>query len=121
MPWIWHRTCRIRVTFRPHAGIPVNVYVPMIKNYFTAVWRCISRNKGFTAINILGLAIGMMACMLITQYVLHEFSYDDFHDKKNRIFRVQLDRYDKGELATRWASGCAGIGPDLKADFPEVA
>jgi putative ABC transport system permease protein len=92
----------------------------MIKNYFTAVLRYVSRNKGFTAINILGLAIGMMACMLIMQYVLHEFGYDDFHDKKDRIFRVQLDRYDKGELSTRWASGCAGIGPDLKADFPEV-
>ncbi len=68
----------------------------------------------------MGLAIGMMACMLITQYVMHEFSYDNFHEKKDQIFRVQLDRFDKGELSTRWASGCAGIGLDLKADFPEV-
>ena len=68
----------------------------------------------------MGLAIGMMACMLITQYVMHEFSYDNFHVKKNQIFRLQLDRYDKGELSTRWAAGCAGIGLDLKADFPEV-
>jgi putative ABC transport system permease protein len=92
----------------------------MIRNYFTSVLRYISRNKAFTAINVLGLAIGMMACMLITQFVLHEFSYDDFHSKKDRIFRVQLDRYDKGEIATRWAAGAMGIGPDLKANFPEV-
>jgi len=92
----------------------------MIKNYLVAVWRYIARNKVFTAINIMGLAIGMMACMLITQFVLHEFSYDNFHERKDRIFRVQLDRYDKGELATQWAAGCAGIGPDLKASFPEV-
>lgn len=92
----------------------------MIKNYFTSVFRYISRNKAFTAINISGLAIGMIACMLITQYVLHEFSYDDYHEKKDRIFRVQLDRYNKGEIETRWASGCLGIGPDLKANFPEV-
>jgi putative ABC transport system permease protein len=92
----------------------------MVKNYFISVWRYVSRNKGFTSINILGLAIGMMACMLITQYLMHEFSYDDFHVKKDRIFRVQLDRYDKGELSTRWASGCAGIGQDLKDNFPEV-
>jgi len=92
----------------------------MLKNYFTSVLRYISRNKTFTSINISGLAIGMTACMLITQYILHEFSYDDFHDKKDQIFRVQLDRFDKGELATRWASGCAGIGPDLKTNFPEV-
>jgi putative ABC transport system permease protein len=92
----------------------------MIRNYFTSILRYVSRNKAFTTINILGLAIGMMACMLITQYVLHEFSYDNFHVNKGRIFRLQLDRYDKGELATRWASGAAGIGPDLKASFPEV-
>jgi putative ABC transport system permease protein len=92
----------------------------MIKNYMTSVWRYISRNKAFTTINILGLAIGMMACMLITQYVMHEFSYDNFLANNNRIFRVQLDRYDRGELSTQWASGCAGIGPELKADFPEV-
>lgn len=92
----------------------------MIKNYLTSILRYISRNKGFTFINVLGLAIGMMACMLITQYVLHEFSYDDFHEKKARIFRMQQDRYENGVLATRWAAGCAGIGPDMKANFPEV-
>jgi putative ABC transport system permease protein len=93
----------------------------MIRNYLTSVLRYVSRNKAFTSINVMGLAIGMMACMLITQFVLHEFSYDDFHEKKDRIFRVQLDRYNKGERTTRWASGALGIGPDLKANFPEVA
>lgn len=92
----------------------------MLKNYLTSVKRYIARNKGFTAINILGLSIGMTACMLITQYVLHELSYDNFHEKGDRIFRMQLDRYDKGVLSTRWASGCAGIGPDMKANLPEV-
>ncbi len=92
----------------------------MLKNYLTSVLRYISRNKVFTFINVLGLAIGMMACMLITQYVMHEFSYDDFHEKKARIFRMQQDRYENGELATRWAAGCAGIGPDMKANFPEI-
>ena len=92
----------------------------MLKNYLTSVLRYLPRNKVFTFINVLGLAIGMMACMLITQYVMHEFSYDDFHEKKARIFRMQQDRYENGELATRWAAGCAGIGPDMKANFPEV-
>jgi putative ABC transport system permease protein len=92
----------------------------MLRNYFKSVCRYITRNKGFTFINVLGLAIGMMACMLITQYVLHEFSYDDFHTKKARVFRLQQDRYDKGELSTRWAAGCAGVGPDMKANFPEI-
>jgi putative ABC transport system permease protein len=92
----------------------------MIKNYLTALLRYTSRNKAFTFINIFGLCIGMVACMLITQYVIHEFSYDGFLKDKDRIYRVQQDRYNKGELTTRWAGGCAGIGPDLKANFPEV-
>lgn len=92
----------------------------MIQNYLLSIKRYTSRNKGFTFINVLGLATGIMACMLITQYVLHEFSYDNFHEKKENIYRVQLDRYDKGELSTRWASGAAGIGPDFKSNYPEV-
>lgn len=92
----------------------------MIKNYVTSVWRYIQRNRAFTIINVLGLVIGMSAFMLITQFVFHELSYDKFWGNSNQIFRMQLDRYDKGELSTQWASGCAGIGPDLKANFPEV-
>jgi putative ABC transport system permease protein len=92
----------------------------MIRNYLVSISRYISRNTAFTVINVLGLATGIMACMLITQYVLHEFSYDNFHKKKDNLYRVQLDRYDKGELSTRWAAGAAGIGPDFKSNFPEV-
>jgi putative ABC transport system permease protein len=92
----------------------------MFKNYFTSLWRHISKNKVFTFINVAGLAIGMLACILISQFVLHELSYDDFLDKKDRIFRLQQDRFDKGELSTQWASGAAGIGPDLKSNFSEV-
>lgn len=92
----------------------------MIRNYFTSVWRYIARNRAFTTINILGLVIGMTAFMLIAQYVLHELSYDGFWKNSKAVYRVQLDRYDKGELSTRWAAGCAGIGPDLKTNFPEV-
>jgi putative ABC transport system permease protein len=92
----------------------------MFKNYLTSIWRYISRNKAFTIINVLGLAIGMAACMLIAQFVLHELSYDRFWKNSDQIYRVQLDRYNKGELTTRWAAGCLGIGPDLKTNFPEV-
>jgi putative ABC transport system permease protein len=92
----------------------------MIRNYITSITRYIARNKAFTFINVLGLATGIMACMLIMQYVLHEFSYDNFHAKKNNLYRVQLDRYDKGVLATQWAAGSAGIGPAFKANLPEV-
>ena len=92
----------------------------MFKNYLTSIWRYISRNRLFTGINISGLVIGMTAFMLITQYVIHELSYDKFWKSSDHVFRIQQDRYDKGELSTRWAAGAQGIGPDLKANFPEV-
>ena len=92
----------------------------MIRSYLTSILRYVSKNKAFTSINVLGLAAGMTACMLITQFVMHEFSYDDFHVHKDRIFRLQLDRYNKGELSTQWAAGALGIGPDVKDNFAEV-
>ncbi len=62
----------------------------------------------------------MAASLLIFQYVGVQFSYDNFHHDGERIYRVQQNRYNEGELSTQWAAGCAGIGPDLKATFPEV-
>ena len=92
----------------------------MIKNYFISVWRYVSRNSVFTAINVLGLVIGMTAFLLIVQYIEHEWTYDQFWPNKEKVYRVQLDRYNKGERSTRWAAGALGIGPDLKKNFPEV-
>jgi putative ABC transport system permease protein len=68
----------------------------------------------------LGLAIGMTAFILIIQYVRYELSYDDFHSRGERIFRVQQDRYNKGEISTQWAAGCSAVGQALHEDFPEV-
>lgn len=92
----------------------------MIRNYLTSVWRYIARNKAFTTINILGLVMGMTAFILIGQYVIHETSYDRFWKDYERVYRLQLDRYDNGELTTRWAAGAAGIGPDMQDNLPEV-
>lgn len=92
----------------------------MLKNYLTIAWRNIRKNKVFSLINILGLSIGLASCLLITQYVIHEMSYDNYHSKKDRIFRMQQDRYDKGVLSTQWAYGCSAVGQALKENFPEV-
>lgn len=92
----------------------------MIRNYLTSVWRYIARNKAFTSINILGLVMGMTAFILILQYVIHETGYDRFWKDYERVYRVQLDRYDKGELSTQWAAGANGIGPDLADNMPEI-
>ena len=60
----------------------------MIKNYFIIAIRNLIRQKGYFAINLLGLTIGLTACLLITFYVIDELSYDKFHEKGGRIYRV---------------------------------
>ena len=92
----------------------------MIKNYFKIAWRNISRHKGYSAINILGLAIGIAACVLILQYVIFELSYENFHTNKDRIYRVKQDRYDNGKLSTEWAAGAYAAGKSFKDAIPEI-
>ena len=92
----------------------------MIKNYFKTAWRNIKRQKAYAAINILGLAIGIAACLLILQYVTFELSYENFHAKKDRIYRVHQDRYDNGKLSTQWAGGAYAVGNTFKEAIPEI-
>src|SRR5258708_1145707 len=60
----------------------------MIKNYFKTAWRNLARNKSYTAINITGLAVGIAACLLIFLVIHFETSFDNFHKKKESIYRV---------------------------------
>lgn len=92
----------------------------MLKNYLLSTLRNISKRKGFTLLNILGLSIGLAASLLILQYVKDELSYDDFHQNSEHIYRVQYDRYRDNELIFKCASVFNKIGPALKADYPEV-
>jgi len=63
----------------------------MYKNYFTIAWRTFLKSKGYSFINIAGLAVGLSACLLIGLYVKHELSYDRFHEKAARIYRVNME------------------------------
>ena len=92
----------------------------MFRNYFKIAWRNVLRQKGYAGINILGLAIGIAACLLILQYVSFELSFEEFHVNKDRIYRVKQDRYDKGKLSTVWASGAYGVGNAFKDAIPEI-
>jgi putative ABC transport system permease protein len=91
----------------------------MFRNYLVIAWRNLLRHKIFTFINILGLALGMAACLLILQYVSFEKSYDQFHEKRDRIFRVSLTSIRSDQTIE---DACAHnlAGPTLVAEFPEV-
>jgi len=92
----------------------------MLKNYLLVAFRNLSKNKAFSFINIVGLAIGMAACLLILQYVSFELSYDTFNAKKDRIYRINQDRYNNGKLSTLWAGGAFAPGSAFKAVLPEI-
>src|SRR5881394_3884962 len=92
----------------------------MIKNYFKIAWRNAIKQKGYSLINIVGLGIGIAACLLILQYVSFELSYENFHVNKNRIYRVRQDRYDNGKLSTQWAGGAFAVGNSFKDAIPEI-
>ena len=68
----------------------------MIKNFFKIAFRNLWGNKGFSAINILGLAIGMAACFFVFLYVNFELSYDHFNKNADNLYRVNF-RNQSGE------------------------
>src|SRR3954467_3456860 len=92
----------------------------MFKSYLRIAWRNMGRHKAYSGINIIGLAIGIAACLLILQYVSFELSYENFQANKDRIYRVQQDRYDKGKLSTQWAAGAFAVGNSFKDAIPEI-
>jgi putative ABC transport system permease protein len=91
----------------------------MIKNFLNTALRTLMKNKGFTAINILGLALGLAACLLIVFYVVDELSYDRYNKNANRIYRVNED-LKLGENKVQYAVAMAPLAQTLKRDFPAV-
>ncbi|MGB4845958.1 MAG: ABC transporter permease [Ferruginibacter sp.] len=91
----------------------------MIKNYFKVAFRNLWKNKGYSAINIFGLAIGLATCLLITLYVTDELSYDRYNEKADRIYRINSDLHFGGaDLHMTQTSDM--MGALLKKDYPQV-
>ena len=76
----------------------------MFKNYFKTAWRNLKKNKGYSAINIGGLAIGMAVAMLIGLWVYDELSYDKYHDNYDRIAQVMQRATFNGKMETQTAN-----------------
>jgi putative ABC transport system permease protein len=92
----------------------------MIRNYFKIAWRSLWKNKGYSAINIFGLATGLAASIFIFLWVYDEFSYDKFHANSNRIFKVLINnKYPDGKIETYPATP-ARLKDVIKNEIPEV-
>jgi putative ABC transport system permease protein len=91
----------------------------MFRNYWKVAVRSLLKRKGFTLINILGLATGMAVCMLIVLYVRHELGFDQWEVHGDRVYRVVLERKYPGRL-TSYAIIPFSIGPAIRKEFPDV-
>jgi len=91
----------------------------MFRNYWKVAVRSLLKRKGFTLINILGLATGMAVCMLIVLFIRHETGFDRWEQYGDRIYRVVLDR-KYPERKTSYAIIPQSIGPAIRKEFPEV-
>jgi putative ABC transport system permease protein len=91
----------------------------MFSNYLKVAIRNLLKRKGFTLINIVGLATGIAVCLLILLFVQSELKFDQYHAKGDRIYRMALDRKYPGRTAS-YAIIPHSIGPAVKTEFPEV-
>jgi putative ABC transport system permease protein len=92
----------------------------MLRNYLLIAYRNLLKSKAFSLLNILGLAIGMAASLMILQYISFEQSYDTFHEAHKDIYRVTKLAFQSEKLVDHSAMTFTATGPDLKYRFPEV-
>ncbi len=103
-----------RPTWQSSNFIPV-----LMLNYFIIGFRNFRKQKGFSLINILGLAVGLACVILISLTILDEFSYDEFNVNKDRIYRVLTQVKRNTDLETI-APVMLPFAPAVKGDIPEV-
>lgn len=91
----------------------------MLRNYFKTAWRSLLRNKSYTIINIIGLAVGIAACLLIFLVINFETSFDNYHTQKNHIYRVLAKRTSSEGVKYR-----AGVpfptSRGMRVDYPQI-
>jgi len=114
--WYWGQIVRSIPSF-----ISNSLYwsVAMLKNYLKVILRNIRKHKGYSFINITGLAIGMACCLLISIWVLDELSYDRFHTNAPQLYRVEEDQQYSGRVF-HVAVTPHPLAPALIEEIPEI-
>lgn len=92
----------------------------MIRNYIKIAFRNLYRNKFFSIITIMGVTLGMAACLILFKYINIELNYDNFHNNKSSIYRVAYKYYKNGELKINSAKSLPALGRAMSMDLPEV-
>lgn len=105
---------------RRRKKITQNNSIAMFKNYFKITLRTISKNKVYSGLNIMGLALGIAAFIFILQYVTYENSYDKFHSDHENTYRVLYKVYRGEDLQIDCAAAVPRVGPFMKEKMPEI-
>src|SRR6186997_3193979 len=93
----------------------------MIVNYFKTAFRSLTRNRNYTIINIAGLAVGISVCMMIFIIIQFHTSFDNFHSKKDRIYRVLTESHHAVDATVAFGKDVPFPMPEgLKTAFPEI-
>jgi len=92
----------------------------MLKNYIKIAWRNLIRNRAYSLINVLGLAVGIASCLLIFLFIQDELSYDEYHKNSDRLYRVYRSAEYQGEKEKTLATSNL-LGPTLEKEIPEVS
>ncbi|MBM3311414.1 MAG: FtsX-like permease family protein [Candidatus Aminicenantes bacterium] len=92
----------------------------MLKNYLKIAWRNLLRNKAYSFINILGLAIGIAASVLIFLYLRDETGYDRYHAKSDRIYRITADWSNKGDSRIHQLGTPSILARTLRMKYPQA-
>jgi putative ABC transport system permease protein len=107
---------RMNASFHPHSNNIVNL--SMIKNYILIAWRVMSRNRVYSIINVLGLTLGITACIIVFLVINYAFSFDRFHPGYERIFRINTSH--QGEQTWTRGGVHAATFPILEDELTRV-
>ena len=114
--WIWWQIIRsLPIIFLDSLYWSIN----MIKNYFKIAFRVITRQKMFSALNIIGLGLSLICGMVIFFHVKEELSYEKGYPKSDRVYRLQTES-QYGSTFRHWAASAPALGPMLLESFPEI-
>ncbi len=92
--------------------------IVMFSNYLRIAVRNLLKQKGYSLLNVVGLAIGIACCVLILLFVRHELSFDNFHERADQIYRLNMGTGNAGQSTNANSSYLQGIG--IRDELPEV-
>ena len=120
--FIWHVILFFQpFAFKKTSQFPSSNPITMFTYYFKISWRNFGRNRAFSLISLLGLTIGMIALLFIGEYVRFEKSYDHFHEKSDRLYRLRAEGWHND--GRKWFQSTANFpvaGPQVQEKVPEV-